>query len=284
MASSSPPARPQPQRRDSIRRDLDAYRAILRARVRAQTAYRASFATEVLGSVLVGLAELAELYAVFGNVTVLGGLRLREALLVFALANLSWSMADLAVGHADGLPTYIRTGTLDAFYLRPLPVLGQLVTHDVSLRRVGRGAVALVVLTVALRWVDPTWTPLLVVQLVVAVLAGALIFMALFIAAAGLQFFLIDAAELTNAFTYGSAYAAAQPALVLPNPMRVFFTFVVPATFAAYLPVVVMLDLPGGDVLAPRLGWCSPLAALAAWAVAMGLWRVGMRHYQGAGG
>lgn len=264
--------------------DAAAYRAILQARVRAQTAYRASFATELLGSVLVGLAELAELYAVFGNVGVLGGLRFPEALLVFALANLSWSVADLAVGHADGLPTYIRTGTLDAFYLRPLPVLGQLITHDVSLRRAGRGVVALVVLTVALRWVAPAWTPLLAGQLVVTVLGGALIFMALFVAAAGLQFFLIDATEFTNAFTYGSSYAAAQPALVLPNPMRVLFTFVVPATFAAYLPVVVMLGLPGGQILPPWLGWGSPLVAFAAWAGAMGLWAAGMRHYQGAGG
>jgi ABC-2 type transport system permease protein len=57
--------------------------------------------------------------------------------MVFALANLAFALADLAVGHLDQLPTYLRAGTLDAFLLRPLPVLAQLVTSDISLRRLG---------------------------------------------------------------------------------------------------------------------------------------------------
>lgn len=261
-----------------------AYRAILGARLRAQTAYRASFATEVAGSLLVGLAELAELFAVFSNVDVLGGLTLPYVLLIFGLSNLSWSCADLVAGHVDGLPTYIRTGTVEAFYLRPLPVLAQLITHDVSLRRLGRASVAIVVLAVAFSRLDPAWSPLLVAQLVVTVLAGTLVFIAAFVAAAGLQFTLVDAPEFTNTFTYGSSYVAAQPALILPNPIRIFFTFVVPATFTAYLPVVVMFDLPGGRFLPSWLGWCAPVAALGAWGGALALWRYGMRHYQGAGG
>lgn len=264
--------------------DLAPYRAILGARLRAQTSYRASFATEVLGSVLVGLAELAELGAVFTNVEVLGGLTFAMVLLIFGLANLSWAFADLIAGHADGLPTYIRTGTIEAFYLRPLPVLAQLITHDISLRRLGRATVAVVVLVIALRSLDPVWTPLLAAQMAVTVIAGTLVFIALFVAAAGLQFTLVDAPEFTNSFTYGSSYVATQPALILPNPIRIFFTFVVPATFVAYLPVVVMFDLPGGRFLPTWLGWAAPVAAVGAWLAALALWRFGMRHYQGAGG
>ena len=56
-------------------------------------------------------------------------------LLVFGLSNLAFSLADMVVGHLDPLPTYIRAGTLDAFYLRPLPVLAQLMTSDFTLQR-----------------------------------------------------------------------------------------------------------------------------------------------------
>ncbi|HSI93843.1 MAG TPA: ABC-2 family transporter protein, partial [Jiangellaceae bacterium] len=126
------------------------YRVLLGSRMRAQTAYRRSFALDLLGSVTVGLVEFAEVYIIFSNVEALGGLDFAGAALIFALAHLSFSIADLVVGHLDELPTYLRTGTLDAFLLRPLPVLAQLITSDVSLRRLGRMSVALVILVVAL--------------------------------------------------------------------------------------------------------------------------------------
>ena len=77
----------------------------------------------------------------FSNVTALGGMRFNQILLVFGLADLAFSLADLSFGHLDTLPDFLRAGTLDAFYLRPQPILLQLITSDVSLRRLARAAV-----------------------------------------------------------------------------------------------------------------------------------------------
>ena len=44
----------------------------------------------------------------------------------------------------------LRAGTLDVFYLRPQPLLLQLVTSDVSLRRLARAAVGVAALVVGL--------------------------------------------------------------------------------------------------------------------------------------
>jgi ABC-2 type transport system permease protein len=267
-----------------LRGDLVAYRAILGARMRAQTAYRVSFATDVFGTVGVGLTELAEVYVIFHNVPQLGGLSFAQALMLFALANIAYSLADMVVGHLDALPTYIRAGTVDAFYLRPLSLLGQLVTSDVSLRRFGRLGVAAVTFVIALRVNEIGWSGRNVLVIVMAVAAGTAIVAAIFVCASALQFFLVDGSELTNSFVYGGAYASQYSTQIFPNPLRVFFTFVVPAAFVAYLPTVVLLDLKGSTLLPSWLGWCSPLAAAAAWGVALLLWRAGTRHYQGAGG
>jgi ABC-2 type transport system permease protein len=115
------------------------------------------------------------------------------------------------------------------------------------------------------------------------VVSGTAIFSALFTTAGGLQFFLVDGAELTNSFTYGGSYAAQQSQQVFPAPLRIFWTFVVPTAFVAYIPAVAILDL--SDPYAPHwLAWCTPLAALLAWGIAGLCWRLGTRHYQGAGG
>jgi ABC-2 type transport system permease protein len=252
--------------------------------MRAQLSYRASFVTDVVATVMIGLTELAEVYVVFANVPRLGGLTFTQVLLVFGLANTCFSVADMVVGHLDTLPTYIRAGTIDVFYLRPLPLLAQLVTSDISLRRFGRLAVALVVLGAAVSTNDITWSATAVAMFAVAIIAGTAIVAALFTTASALQFFLVEGSELTNGFTYGGSYASQQPAQVFPNPLRVLFTFVIPAAFIAYLPAVVILDLPGVALLPAWLGWLTPAAAVLAWAVALLLWRVGTSHYQGAGG
>ena len=54
--------------------------------------------------------------------------------------------------------------------------------------------------------------------------------------AGGLQFYLVDGAEFTNSFVYGGSYASQLPGSVLLAPLRILFTFVIPATVVAYLP------------------------------------------------
>jgi ABC-2 type transport system permease protein len=261
-----------------------AYRALFRSRLRAQLSYRGSFALDVLGSMGVAATNLAEVYVVFHNVPIFGGLDFDGALMVFAISQLAFGLADAFAGNLDTVPNYIRTGTLDVLLLRPLPLLGQLLTADVTLKRVGQASLALAVLLVALTRVSLDWTPEHIALLVSAPISGALIFAALFLLAGAVQFWLLDAAELTSSFTYSSSYASSFSTAILPRPLRAFFSFVVPASFVGYLPTVNLLGLPGPPGLPSWLGWCSPLAALAIWGVALLAWRSGLRHYAGAGG
>lgn len=260
-----------------------AYRVIMGSRLRSQTAYRRSFALDLLGSLGIGVLEFIEVYVIFANVTVLGELDFSAALLVFAIANICFSLADSVAGHIHNLPWYIREGQLDAILLRPLSVLGQLVSSDISLRRLGRTALAVVVLVFAVPANDIDWSPAKVVLLIVAVVAGTVIFAALFVLAGAVQFWLVEGGEFTSAFTYGSSYASQYPASIFTVPMRIFFTFVAPAAFVAYLPTRILLDLPSAPGLPQWLGWYTPVAAAAIWALALAAWRSGLRRYTGAG-
>ncbi|RKT78952.1 ABC-2 type transport system permease protein [Terracoccus luteus] len=286
MAEPLTGPRPRPSRRsrrpDHLR-PLHPYRVLLASRLRSQLTYRTSFATDVLGTLVVGLVELAEVWVIFHNVDTLGGLDFASALLVFALSNVCFAVADLLVGHLDSLPTYIRAGTVDAFYVRPLPLLAQLVSSDISLRRVGRLTVALVALVVGLATAGVQWSVAAAALLVLTIVSGTAVFAGLFTTAGALQFFVVDGAEVTNSFTYGGSYAAQQSQQVFPDPLRVFWTFVVPTAFVAYQPALTLLGRDDG-FLPGWAGWLTPVAALLTWAVAATCWRLGTRHYQGAGG
>ena len=257
--------------------------ALVLSRLRAQMAYRASFAVDLAGNLGIALLEFTELWVIFANVKSLGGLDFAQTAVVFAFANISFSLADLVVGHVDTLPRYIRSGTLDAFLLRPASVLGQLITSDVSPKRITRTLGALAVLIVAVAHLDIAWTPTLSWALATVPVFGTAIFAAMFVTAAALQFWLVDGAEVTNAFTYGGAYVASYPASLYQRVVRTFFTFVAPAIFTAYLPALIIFGLPGPAGLPAWLGLLTPVMAAVSWAVAVGLWRLGLRHYTGAG-
>jgi ABC-2 type transport system permease protein len=263
---------------------LRPYRAVLASRARSQRAYRTSFALDLGGSMLIGLVELAEVWVLFRNVTALGGLHFNQILLVFGIADLSFSLADLSFGHLDNLPDYVRAGTLDAFYLRPQPLLLQLISSDISLRRLARAVVGGTALGAGLATSHVSWGPATAVLLPLAVISGYATFAGLFVWAAGLQFFLLDGSEMTNAFVYGGRYAASQPASVWSRPLKLVFGFFFPMAFTAYLPAVTMLGLPGSDWLPAWLGWFAPVAAVWAWLMGLLCWRWGVRHYQGGGG
>lgn len=260
------------------------YGAVLAARIRAQRTYRLSFASEVFSALLIGLVEFAEVWVIFNNVRVLGGLDLNGALLLFGLSNTSFALAQVLFGHLDSLPTLIRMGLIDAYYLRPQPLLLQLITSDISLRRFARAAVAIVVLGLGLIRNDIDWGPDTFVLLTTTLISGIAVFGGLFVCAAGAQFFLIDGSELTNSFIYGGSFAAMQPASVFPTPLKLLFGFAIPVSFTAYLPTIALLRLPGPPLMPPWLAWLTPLAALWVWLLALGLWRIGTRHYQGGGG
>lgn len=266
---------------------LRAYRALLGSRLRSQRVYTSSFALDVVGSLLTGLVEFGEVWIVFHTVRSLGGLTFAQICLLFGIAHVGFSFSQVLFGHVDRIPRYLRAGTLEAFYLRPLSLLGQLVTSEVALRRLGWGALSVVVLGWALVTVDVAWSPAKVVLLVTSILSSVALFAALFVAAAGLQFFLVDGEEMTNAFTYGGRYASQQPASIFGPGLVTAFVFAVPVAFTGYVPTLGLLDLPAPPALpwlGPQAAWFCPLVAAWTWLVALTCWRIGTRHYQGGGG
>jgi len=257
--------------------------ALVRSRVAAQASYRSSFALDIAAQALIGLVEFAEVYVVFSQVDMLGGFSFAEVTLIFGLATTAFGLADLVVGHIDRLPFYVRTGQLDAFLLRPLSALGQLVTSDFSLRRLGRVAVSLVLLTVALVVVDIDWTPARFVLLLVTPVTGAVIFSAVFIATSAVGFWLVEATEFANAFTYGGNYLSSFPFTVFGSVVRRTFTFVIPIAFVAYLPALALLGRDDPMGLPGWASWIGVPVALLSCCVAGLVWRAGLRHYTGAG-
>lgn len=263
---------------------LRVYSRIVLARFRAQLSYRVSFALDLFAQAITQLTELVVILTLFRHVDALGGFAAHEVLLIYALAGISFGLADMAVGQLDHLPTLIRTGWFDVLLLRPLGTLPQLATLDVQLRRLGRVLVALAVLGYALVVADPTWTPARVALLVVTPLTGTVIFGSIWVMGCAVCFWVVDGRELANSVTYGGSLLTSYPITIFPGWLRRFLAFLVPGAFVAYYPTLALLDRPDPLGLPPLLlAWLGPVVAAATAALAGLTWRFAVRHYRGTG-
>jgi ABC-2 type transport system permease protein len=177
----------------------------------------------------------------------------------------------------------IRLGTFDRVLTRPVGTFAQVLVSDVQVRRVGRIVQGVVTLSLALSWVEIAWTPSKILVLVSAVIAGVVIFTAIWVIGGAVTFWTVETSEVTNVFTYGGEALVSYPMSIYGDGIRRFFTFVVPLVFVSYLPALYILEKPDPLGLPPILQLCSPIVAIAFLLVARCCWALGVRHYQGTG-
>jgi len=262
---------------------LAAYLQIAAAQIRAQAQYRVSFAVDVAGSVGFGFLDLAGVMVLFNVTRSIAGFTFTEVFLMMAIANVGFAIADVVVGNVERLRVYVRTGLLDAVLVRPLGVLGQLAATDVAPRRIGRLALSLAVVVVAVAQADVTLTPAHVVLLILAPIAGAVIFGAIFIGTAAVAFWWIEAGELGNALTYGGHDFATYPITIYGTIFRRTLAYGLGFAFVAYYPALTVLDRPDPLGAPASLGYLSPVIAALVALAAAAVWRAGVRHYTSAG-
>lgn len=262
---------------------LAAYGHLLRAQVESQAQYRASFAIDVLSSVAFGILDVVTVVVLFRVSRTLAGFTFAEVFLMTALASLAFALADLAVGNVERLRFYVRTGLFDAVLLRPLGALTQLAAMDVAPRRVGRVAVGVGLVGFAAVNAGLALTPARLGLLVVAPLAGAVIFAAVFVATATVAFWWVESGELGNALTYGGHDFTAYPIAIYGALFRRLFAYALGFAFVAYYPALALLERRDPLGAPAHLGYAAPLVALAAAAAAGVIWRAGVRHYRSTG-
>ena len=260
------------------------YLRLIGARARSQLEYRASLALQVVASALLTLLDFVMILVLFENVPELGGWSVQEVALLYGIAGISFALTDLIVGHLDLFPQMIRDGTFDQILVRPLPSLLQVVASDFSLRRLGKILQAVVVLIVALAAADIDWTLGRALMVPLAIVSGVLIYTGVWIALATIAFWIVDAIEFVNAFTYGGNFLSAYPITIFGRWLRNLVLFAIPIAFVAYFPALYILDRPDELGLPDALRYASPLVALLTVIVAKLVWENAVRHYRSAGG
>jgi ABC-2 type transport system permease protein len=259
------------------------YRLLVGARVRSQLQYRTSLALELLATTLITFMDFIAILVIFEQVPALAGWSVAEVGLLYGIASIAFAITDLAIGHLDFLSVMIRDGTFDQVLTRPLPSLLQVVAADFAVRRVAKALQGIAVLAVALAHLDIDWNVGRVLMIPVAIVAGAVIYGAVWVALVTVSFWIVDAIEFVNAFTYGGNFLSQYPLDVFAFWLRSLVVFLLPVAFVAYFPALYVLDKPDELGFPDALRFASPLVAVVAWFAAGAIWSAAVRRYRSVG-
>ncbi|MET7276940.1 ABC-2 family transporter protein [Kribbella sp. NPDC005582] len=251
--------------------------------IRSTLAYPASFALLMVTGILITITDFIAVLLMFSHINAFGGFSLAEMALLYATSSLTMGIADLVTGSIERVGRRIRSGSLDAYLVRPVPAIIQTAADEFRLDRVGRVLQAMTVLVIALTQLDVHWSVAKGIMLVVGTVSGALIFGSFFVLGAAFQFVAIDSAELSNSFTYGGRTLTQYPLTAFGTEVVRAVTFVVPLAFVNFYPVLFVLDKEAPLGLPSWIGLLSPVAAAVMVALAALGWRGGLRRYRSTG-
>jgi ABC-2 type transport system permease protein len=262
---------------------LRLYFRLIGAQVRSEMQYRVSFVAEITGNLLVTGLDFAMLLILLNRFTAIGGWTLPQVAFLYGTSAVSFSLAELFVGHYDDFDQQVVRGDFDRVLIRPLPVSFQMVAGAFPLRRFGRLIQGAAVLVLALIWLQPGWNAGQWVFFAVMILGGALFFGAIFILGATSAFWSPQMNEVANIFTYGGTFMTSYPMSIYAVWLRSIFTFLIPMAFINYYPSLYLLDKPDPFGLPAWVPFLAPLVALISLRLALAAWQVGVRHYQSTG-
>jgi ABC-2 type transport system permease protein len=246
--------------------------------LRAQMQYKVSFWLLSIAQLLATGTEFLGIWMLFNRFGSLRGWTLPEVALLYGLISVAFAFADAFGRGFDMFSNLVKSGDFDRLLLRPRSVALQVAAQELLLTRVGRLSQGIVVLAWALHSLPITWTPEKAAYLLAVIIGGAAMFYGLFVLQATLSFWTIESLELMNILTYGGTEVGQYPMTIYRSGFRAFFTFVVPIASINIIPARVLLSSTTSTAF-----WLTPLAGFAFLAVALQVWRVGVRHYASTG-
>ena len=265
--------------------DVRLYCHLLGMQLRSQLQYKVNMAVDVTTYFLVTALEYAVVFLFFSTFPTLLGWTVGEVALLGAVVSFTFGLAELFGGGIENFSETVRRGEFDRALLRPISALAQVASSEFRVRRLGRLTQGALMFGLALHLLPALdWTLPRMFALCLGIVSGATTFISVMLLGATLCFWTVETTELTNILTYGGREVMSWPLVVYNQALQRFFLFVVPLAISLYLPTCYILGRPLPFGLPAATVFASPLVAALFAGGSYLLWRVGIRHYQSAGG
>jgi ABC-2 type transport system permease protein len=264
-----------------------AFRVIRRvtaAGIRAQAQYPANFILEFVFGILYQTSTLALAAVLITRFRSIGGFSAAGVVLIVGMRLVSHGLFELCFGNILVLPSQVEEGRFEGYFLRPMPILLQVLLSEPRINALGDIAAGAVIGGAALAHVHLHWSAFAAAFLVAAILGGLFVEASVQLVLASLTFRSPGVRAVSTWVGELIATFGNYPLSIFPILLRGLFTFVLPVAFIAYLPVVALLGHAPARSVTGVLARIAPAIGLALFVLAYRFWNRSIRHYQSVGG
>ena len=195
----------------------------------------------ILSFFISNIASILSIYFIINSIPSLNGYTMYELGFLYG-----FSMLPIAIDHlfSDDLwnVSYwkVRNGDMDRCFLRPVPVLFQVLSETFQPEAFGELIVGIIMLSICASNVTISWSFGVILLLIVAAIFGALIITALKTITASFAFIFKRSGILTQ-IIYNFISYVKYPVGIYPSVMRIILTFILPFALVISLPIETLL-------------------------------------------
>jgi ABC-2 type transport system permease protein len=263
----------------NLTRHARLFRLYFSQYAKARLEYRLDFLSSVVASFLGTAASFGFLLIVFSRAPAIQGWSFEElvflygfSLIPFGLFNvLSWNLYQFA-------ERYLIEGRFDRVLLRPVDPVFQVLFEAFRLESLQETVTGLFAVAWASRRLGLSFGPLDGALFAVWAVCGAVIYLAIFVGLTATSFWIEDRIGILppvfNLMQFGR-----YPLTIYDAWIRFSLSFVIPFAFASFYPTVRFLHR---DQFL-REFWAVPPIAVLCVAIALTVWRAGVRRYHSTG-
>lgn len=245
--------------------------------------YPGQIALEVAVTITLDLANLGLLWFVLQRFGGVGGWTFWDVVVLHAIRTIVW-WGYVILAQTGWVEDFIVHGDLDRFLIRPVPVLLQvLADRRQNGTRLPRLLYNTGLLFAGAAQAGVHWTPVKLDALAVLLASGIAVRVGVSLALTSISFW-------TKRFSHPYELVSAVENKFLDYPLKIFgpavqlvLTVGLPLAFVNYVPASYVLDRTSELLFTPYLVLGGPLAGALSIAVAVGVWRRGVRVYESAG-
>lgn len=265
-------------------RDLPVYLKLMGAAVRAKMEYKASFLFLLFALTFYYLGQLGVILVVLTKFKNINGWTLSEMAMLYGLLVFSQGVATLLFAPLNNFETLIINGDFDRLLVRPLNPLPQILVNSFEISSIAHFVIGATALYYGSTRAGVEWT-LYKASFLPFVIAGAvLIHGGIRLAVSAVAFWTIRNRALVHTIVYSTKEFILYPVSIYNMWMQVLLTLVFPLAFINFYPSHYFLARDASGLLFhPAIQYMTPVAGIAVFGLAYGLWRMGVSHYQSVG-
>ena len=262
-------------------RYLRLYFTCIKRSIVSRLEYKKDTIISIFAFLISNVCSLLSIYFILGTIPSLNNYGIEEIGFLYG-----FSMIPVAIDHlfSDDLwmVAYhkVRMGEMDRYFLRPVPVLFQVIAETFQPEGFGEMIVGIVMLSICGNLINVTWSFGMILMLVVAALFGAIIITSIKIICSSFAFRFKRSGQLLQ-IVYGFISYTRYPLAIYPKFIKIILTFVFPFALVISLPIEVLLYNEYSPYL---LCLIIILVAIFFLAISIFIWIINIRKYESSGG